>query len=107
MAGPDRDVSGLIVYGPYALADDASALLPGVWYNVNDSGVLFKHYAIADWLVALADYHMITGEFDWDEAIPPFVQSCVCGDWRVTLQCTDTVTYLSIEHAMDAREQES
>jgi len=98
MAGPDRDVSGLIVYGPYAIAEDASALLPGVWYNVYDTGVMFKHYDVADWFLAVTDYQLITGKFDWNEAIPPFTQSCRWSSWRVTLYCDDNVTYLSIEH---------
>ena len=97
MARPDRDVSGLTLYGPYAIADDATALMPGVWYNVNDSGVMFKHYEVADWLLAIADYHLITGEFDWDEAMPPFTQSCIAGGCRITLHCDDNVTYMTIE----------
>lgn len=97
MAGPDRDVSGLIVYGPYAQAVDASALAPGVWYELNDSGVLFKHYGVAEWLMAVTDYQLITGRFDWNEAIPPYTQSCIADGWRVTLHCDDNVTYLSIE----------
>jgi len=101
MAGPDRDVSGLIVYGPYATAVDASALAPGVWYDVNDTGVLFKHYGTADWLMAITDYQLITGQFDWDEALPPFTQSCMASSWRVTLHCGNNVTYLSIEHEQE------
>jgi len=97
MARSDRDVSGLTLYGPYTHAEDATALAPGVWYNVNDTGVMFKHYEVADWLMAIADYQLINGEFDWDLAIPPFTQSCIAGDCRITLHCDDTVTYLSIE----------
>ena len=97
MARPDRDVSGLTLYGPYTHADNATALAPGVWYNVNNTGVMFKHYRAADWLMAISDYHLITGAFDWDQAIPPFAQSYTAGGCRVTLHCTDNVTYLSIE----------
>ena len=108
MARPDRDVSGLTLYGPYAIADDATALMPGVWYNVNDSGVMFKHYDVASWLLAIADYQLITGTFDWDKALPPFAQSCIVGGCCVTLHCNDYVTYLLIEeNAVDAREQEA
>ena len=97
MAGPDRDVSGLTLYGPYTQAEDATTLAPGVWYNVNDTGVMFKHYDVADWLLAICDFQLITGGFDWDNAIPPFAQSYIAGGCRVTLHCDDNVTYLSIE----------
>jgi hypothetical protein len=98
MARSNRDVSRLTLYGPYTEADDATALAPGVWYNVNDSGVMFKHYNVGDWLIAIADYQLITGGFDWDKATPPFAQSCIAGGCRVNLHCNDNVTYLSIEH---------
>ena len=108
MAGLDEDLPGLTLYGPYLHADNATPLTPGVWYDVNNSGVIFKHWHASDWLTAALDFQLITGGFNWDEAIPPFNQSCIVSGCRVSLHCGDTTTHITIEHhALDAGEQEA
>jgi len=108
MARPDADLPGLILYGPYTYADNATPLTPNVWYNVNDSGVIFKHWPAADWLTAALDFQLITGSLDWAKAIPPFAQSCTVSGCRVSLHCSNSAAHLTIEHdALDAREQEA
>jgi hypothetical protein len=108
MARLDADLPGLTLYGPYTHADNATPLTPGVWYNVNDSGVIFKHWLAADWLTAALDYQLITGSFNWAQAAPPFAQSCTVSGCRVSLHCSTTAAHLTIEHdALDAGEQEA